>query len=188
MRCPHGVRWWTEPTSDQVAAWARDGVRLTRRAPARRVVDRGEEALRRAAALMPEERSKDGRVTLQDCVLQRAAAHGWLAVHFQAVTAVNRRGGTRVVTPFRGRRGFVDTPLVHEGTGAVVMAELKAQRGRVEPDQQAWLDAFTRNPAVLAVVWRPEDWYRGRIDRLLTDPARECSSSPPSKQEKVRDA
>ncbi len=27
MRCPHGIRWYAEPTSDQQAAWARDGVR-----------------------------------------------------------------------------------------------------------------------------------------------------------------
>lgn len=27
MICPHGVTWWMEPTSEQRAAWARDGVR-----------------------------------------------------------------------------------------------------------------------------------------------------------------
>jgi hypothetical protein len=27
IRCPHGVVWFGEPTSDQIAAWARDGVR-----------------------------------------------------------------------------------------------------------------------------------------------------------------
>lgn len=26
LRCPHGVKWYAEPTSDQQAAWARDGV------------------------------------------------------------------------------------------------------------------------------------------------------------------
>jgi hypothetical protein len=26
LRCPHGVRWYAEPTSDQQAAWARDDV------------------------------------------------------------------------------------------------------------------------------------------------------------------
>ena len=134
--------------------------------------DPAEAALIRAAALMPEERAADGRDTLQDCVLNRALALGWLAVHFQAVTAINRRGGTRVVTPFRGRRGFPDTPIVHPGTGAGLMAELKSMRGRIEPDQQLWIDAYARNPAVLSVVWTPEDWYRGRIDQLLNDPGR----------------
>lgn len=27
MRCPHGTVYYFEPTSDQIAAWARDGVR-----------------------------------------------------------------------------------------------------------------------------------------------------------------
>lgn len=25
--CPHGVTWWIEPTSEQIAEWAREGVR-----------------------------------------------------------------------------------------------------------------------------------------------------------------
>lgn len=25
MSCPHGIRWHAEPTSDQQAAWVRDG-------------------------------------------------------------------------------------------------------------------------------------------------------------------
>jgi len=27
MTCPHGVTFWYEPTSEQIAQWARDGVR-----------------------------------------------------------------------------------------------------------------------------------------------------------------
>lgn len=27
MTCPHGVTWHTEPTTDQQAQWAREGVR-----------------------------------------------------------------------------------------------------------------------------------------------------------------
>lgn len=26
MRCPHGVRWYAEPTSEQIAKWADEGV------------------------------------------------------------------------------------------------------------------------------------------------------------------
>jgi hypothetical protein len=25
--CPHGVRWYMEPTGEQIAQWVRDGVR-----------------------------------------------------------------------------------------------------------------------------------------------------------------
>lgn len=27
FRCPHGVTYWLEPTSEQIAQWAREGVR-----------------------------------------------------------------------------------------------------------------------------------------------------------------
>lgn len=27
MSCPHGVRWYAEPTSEQRAQWIRDGIR-----------------------------------------------------------------------------------------------------------------------------------------------------------------
>jgi len=27
MRCPHGTTFWFEPTSEQIAQWAKDGVR-----------------------------------------------------------------------------------------------------------------------------------------------------------------
>jgi len=27
IQCPHGTTFYVEPTSDQIAAWARDGVR-----------------------------------------------------------------------------------------------------------------------------------------------------------------
>ena len=26
LRCPHGVRWYAEPTSDQQMRWAQEGV------------------------------------------------------------------------------------------------------------------------------------------------------------------
>jgi hypothetical protein len=26
-KCPHGYTYWVEPTSEQIAAWTRDGVR-----------------------------------------------------------------------------------------------------------------------------------------------------------------
>ena len=52
LSCPHGVRWYAEPTSEQRAAWARDGCPVRRGGPiARRApLDRGS-ALRRVALL-----------------------------------------------------------------------------------------------------------------------------------------
>lgn len=27
FRCPHGQKWWIEPTGEQIAQWVKDGVR-----------------------------------------------------------------------------------------------------------------------------------------------------------------
>lgn len=50
--------------------------------------------------------------------------------------------------------GFPDLVLLRGSRG--IAAELKV-RGRVTPEQQAWLDAF-RAAGFEAYVWRPEDW------------------------------
>lgn len=49
--------------------------------------------------------------------------------------------------------GFPDLVLVRE---RVVVAELKARRGKVSDQQQAWLEAFGR-AGVEVYVWRPAD-------------------------------
>lgn len=54
----------------------------------------------------------------------------------------------------RTRAGFPDLVIVGN---AVIFVELKSQRGRVSPEQQAWLDALMR-AGVEAHVWRPDDW------------------------------
>jgi hypothetical protein len=50
--------------------------------------------------------------------------------------------------------GFPDLVIV--GPGGIVYAELKSQRGRVKPEQFAWLEALSQH--ALALVWRPSDW------------------------------
>lgn len=45
--------------------------------------------------------------------------------------------------------------------GRIVVAELKAAQGRVEPAQQAWLDAWAAAGAEV-FVWRPTDLARIR--------------------------
>ncbi len=55
----------------------------------------------------------------------------------------------------RSERGFPDVVVV--GPHGVVFRELKAERGRVTPDQREWLDRLTDADAD-ADVWRPDDW------------------------------
>lgn len=84
-------------------------------------------------------------------VIQLAHLLGWRIAHFRPAqttrgwrTAVEGDGaGYPDVTAVRGHR--------------LVVAELKAQRGAVTPEQRAWLDAFAAAGAE-TYVWRPSDF------------------------------
>ncbi len=59
----------------------------------------------------------------------------------------------------RSEPGFPD--LVVVGPHGVIFRELKADRGRLSPDQRRWLDRLTQAGAD-AAVWRPDAWP-GRV-------------------------
>lgn len=61
----------------------------------------------------------------------------------------------------RSPAGFPDLVLVRE---RVVFAELKAEKGRVTPEQLAWLGRLWQAGAE-AYLWRPSGWPE--IERLL---------------------
>jgi hypothetical protein len=117
---------------------------------------------------------------LQGAVIELAHTSGWLVHHTRAARS---RKGWR--TPIQGDAGFCD--LVLAKNGCVLFAELKSERGRVSPEQQAWIRALDgeRQGALLPgqrrvlrpvcdggwisiVVWRPSDWLSGEIAELLT--------------------
>jgi NADH:ubiquinone oxidoreductase subunit len=84
----------------------------------------------------------------QRVVEECAAWHGWLAFHDR---------DSRKNNP-----GFPDLVLVKQGQGTqvgrLVFFECKTERGRVRPEQRAWLDALVAVPGVIARVVRPSDW------------------------------
>jgi hypothetical protein len=61
--------------------------------------------------------------------------HTWLAKHSSA--------------------GFPDEVLVRPPR--LLFVELKAERGTLRPDQEAWLEALRAVPGVEVYVWRPSD-------------------------------
>ena len=61
-------------------------------------------------------------------------------------------------TALQGHAGFPDLVLVHKERRLLLFAELKSEKGKVEPEQQAWLEAL--EAAHAAVVWRPADLPR----------------------------
>lgn len=84
-------------------------------------------------------------------VLDLLRLFGWRSIH---------------VRPARTAHGW-RTPVQGDGTGwpdlyavrgdRALAAELKADRGRVSPEQAAWLDAL-RAAGVSVHVWRPADY------------------------------
>lgn len=60
--------------------------------------------------------------------------------------------------------GFPDLLLIRPPR--MVVVELKSEKGKVTPAQEAWLDDFR---AVLedVYVWRPKDWMDGTIEGVL---------------------
>ena len=124
----------------------------------------------RSRIIIDEWRAAMSETELQDVYVRPAAeAQGWLCYH----THDSRRSPS----------GFPDLVLVRPPR--LIFAELKSQRGRVRPDQQAWIVAleavagirfdvspdklgFEAGPMLPEVyVWRPAAWLDGTIMRLL---------------------
>lgn len=100
---------------------------------------------------------------LEDCVLDLAGHLGWLRFHALPVT--NRKGRTR--TAQRGDIGFPDLVLVHP-LGALVVRELKSERGSPSPEQKRWLAGFTA-AGVDTGIWKPRHWFDGTIRARLSE-------------------
>jgi hypothetical protein len=84
-------------------------------------------------------------------VIQIAKMNGWMVFH-------PRRSQTkdgRWLTAISGDAGFPDLVMAHRKRG-VIYAELKTDRGRVEPHQRRWLEELDLAGAE-AYLWRPKD-------------------------------
>lgn len=89
-------------------------------------------------------------------IIEAAGYHGVMVAHFRP--AWTGRGWR---TPVQGHgKGFPDMVLV--GAGGVRFRECKSDRGQLEPDQRRWEDALVRAGADWG-LWKPKDWYSGRI-------------------------
>jgi hypothetical protein len=95
------------------------------------------------AAQMPER-------DLQDAVIKLARLLGWRSAHFRPAMT---KFGWRTAVQGDGK-GFPDTILVRGER--FIVAELKAERGKIAPEQQEWLDDWRRVGAEV-YVWRPSD-------------------------------
>lgn len=92
---------------------------------------------------------------LQDALRTAALRNGWLVYH----THDSRRSDA----------GFPDCVMIKDGR--MLVFELKAQKGRVSPQQRQWIAAFEGVPMVLAAVVRPEPKHAGEwsFDQALEE-------------------
>ena len=112
---------------------------------------------------------------LQQSIIDLAHLHGWKCAHFRSVKVTKKDGSTFWQTPVAADgEGFVDLVLVRKspsvdgsGMGRVIFAELKAERGKIEPAQREWLGLLTLTQRVEVFCWRPSDWLSGKIENLL---------------------
>jgi hypothetical protein len=84
-------------------------------------------------------------------IVDLAKRMGWL-VH--AERPANTEGRWR--QPIQGDAGWPDLVLVR--AGVMIVAELKAQRGKPRPEQVRWLAELGEVPGLVVAVWRPSDW------------------------------
>lgn len=76
--------------------------------------------------------------------------YGWMVYHPRPALYPSGRG---YATHFLGHAGFPDIVAAHPKQGRVLVAELKARRGRFGKGQTEWLEAF-RRAGIEVYVWR----------------------------------
>lgn len=97
----------------------------------------------------------------QTDIITLARAAGWLVAHFHDSRRQVKPG---VFVGDKDAKGFPDLVLVR--ASEFLILEVKRETGKVEVEQQQWLDALNR-AGVEAMVVRPSDWPAVK-DRLRT--------------------
>lgn len=87
----------------------------------------------------------------QDRVIAEARLRGWLVAHFRPL--MNRHG--KWSTAMQGDPGFPD--LVMARPPRLIFAELKSDKGKTSPAQDAWLAALRGQIDAEVYLWRPDD-------------------------------
>jgi hypothetical protein len=89
-------------------------------------------------------------------VIELAQLHGW-RVHHQRPARRANGGWTSAV---EGHAGFPDLVLArgprHGRPGRLILAELKAGRGRIDPEQRQWRDTLVQVHGVEVHVWHQD--------------------------------
>lgn len=95
----------------------------------------------------------------QQSIVDLAHATGWHAAHFRPGRTGSGSFATQVA--YDGA-GFPDLVLCGRG---IIFAEIKSQKGRLQPAQEEWAGRLCAAGATW-YVWRPSDW--DAIQAVLT--------------------
>ena len=100
-------------------------------------------------------------VQLQSAVLEMAKLLGWRVAHFR--TANTTQGW---MTPVAADgKGFPDLCMVRGER--LLFVELKAEKGRLSPEQDEWLAALQVSRQCGVAVFYPRDWRNGTVEAVL---------------------
>ncbi len=91
-------------------------------------------------------------------IMEMAETRGWLHYHVFEQRVPARRSS----------KGFPDWVLVHPVYGRTIYVESKSQKGQMSKDQKLWANCL-----ILAGnehhIWRPSDWFSGKIEAILSE-------------------
>ena len=102
----------------------------------------------------------EGRAALDDAVPEKEFARAFE----QALEYAGFKLVYHVYDARRSNPGFPDYCAVNISKKRVLYAELKSERGRVRPEQAAWIAALG-HCGQEAYIWRPSSWPE--IERVL---------------------
>lgn len=105
---------------------------------------------------------------LQQAVIDTARTFGFVVAHFRPAQT---KHGWKTPVAADGK-GFPDLLIGQESTGRMIAAELKANGGKLTPEQEMWAAVFRAiaavNPLVEYHVWTPAEWNDGSIVEILS--------------------
>lgn len=111
---------------------------------------------------------------LQQAVIETARTFGWRVAHFRPAQT---KHGWRTPVAADGK-GFPDLCMVNPRSGRLIFAELKASKGKLTAEQEAWMrDLAAALPAADVCLWTPEDWPNRIVAILSGRPTTERSAA-----------
>lgn len=98
----------------------------------------------------------------QKQVIQLAQLYGWRVAHFRPAWS---KDGQRCMTAVQADgQGFPDLCMVKKAR--LLFAELKSDKGKLNPEQNEWITRLTNSMRCEVYIWRPEKW--DEIQEILT--------------------